>query len=295
MLKARNSVFSIIGVIPQGRALNPSLRRRTPGNKTTSYAFAGAESVGRPKITGNLLILSFLLAWFGGTSFAQSGKSVAYYYSSDSLRITADEYVISDTLPYLVIIHEQGSSRGEFTGIVDRFQKMNFNCLVPDVRNGGNANFLGNETAKRCRRERRSRSTSSVEEDISASVEYASGKSGKQVILLGAGSNGSLVLKAAKEQEIIRAAIALSPGEFFYPYFSVEDTISGIRKPLLIISSKVELPYMQQMVSNVSDEYKTVYAPKDSEGARGTRALHSSNPSSADYWLAVLLFFKDLQ
>jgi hypothetical protein len=227
--------------------------------------------------------------------FAQPERSTVTFYSADSLLLTADEHIIYDSLACLVLIHEQESSRGEFNEIIDRFLKMNFNCLSVDIRNGGNSNFIPNETAKRARMEGVSKNREAVEEDIRAAISYAYQKSGEKVILLGAGANGSLVLKAAREQDAVRAAIALSPGEFYMPLLSIQDTISGIQKPLLVTSSRMEYPYIVELMSNVDEDYKTIFAPENSEGERGTKALLSENPSNSEYWLAVLLFFKDLQ
>jgi 3-dehydroquinate dehydratase len=172
---------------------------------------------------------------------------------------------------------------------------MNFNCLAVDVRNGGNSNVLGNETANRCRSEGLDRGADAIEEDIIAAVNYASEKSGQKVILLGAGANGSLALKIAKEQDEVRGVIALSPGEFFLPGLSIEDTIAGLQKPVLITSSKLEFPYSKQLVSKIAEDNKSVFTPEQDQGARGTRALLPDNSSNGEYWLAILFFFKDLQ
>ncbi len=242
-----------------------------------------------------LIISAVFFIWSEGTSFAQVGKTTVTFYSSDSLLITADEYNTSDTLPYLLLFHEQGSSRGEFNEIIDRFQKMNFNCLTVDVRNGGNSNFIQNQTARRARRDGNSRNIEAVSADIEAAIAFATEKSSQQVILIGAGANGSLVLHAAKEHEQVKAAIAMSPGEFFKPVFNTEEAIAGIRKPLLVTSSRIEYPYIEQLMSGVEEEYKTIFVPETSEGERGSAALLSDNPSNSEYWLAILLFFKDLQ
>ena len=246
-------------------------------------------------LTKARLIISIALFWSGFILFAQPQKSTVSFFSDDSLVITADEFITADSFSYLILIHEQGSSRGEFNEIVDRFQKMNYNCLTVDVRNGGNSNFIPNETAKRARNKEIRNNSESVEDDIRAAIDYAYGKSGQGVILLGAGANGSLVLKAAKEQDVVNGAIALSPGEFFLPLFSIESIISGIQKPLLITANRTEYPYVEQIMSNVEEEYKTIYVPENSEGERGSAALFPDNPSYSEYWLAILLFFKDLQ
>ncbi len=242
-----------------------------------------------------LIISAVLFIWSVFPSCAQPDKSTISFYSSDSLLITADVYNTSDTLPYLLLIHEQGSSRGEFSEIADRFQKMNFNCLVPDIRNGRSYNYTPNQSARRARNQNKSRTAEAVSADIEAAIKYAAEKSTRKIILLGAGANGSLGLKAAKELEHVRAAIAMSPGEFFLPVFSIEETIAGIQKPLLITSSRMEHPYIVQLMSNVEEEYKTIFVPETSAGERGSAALLPDNPSNSEYWLAMLLFFKDLQ
>lgn len=228
-------------------------------------------------------------------TIAQTAKSRVTYYSYDSLLINADEYFVSDSLPYILLFHEQGSSRGEFYDLARRFQKMNYNCLAIDVRNGGNSNVIGNETARRCRQEGLNRGVNAIEEDIKVSIEYAFNKSGLKVVLLGAGANGALVLKAAKENEHVRAAIALSPGEYFQAFFSIQETIAGIQKPILITSSIDEYPYIEKIVSQVDERYKTVLAPEQHQGLHGTEALLTENANYGEYWLALLLFFKDLQ
>ncbi|MDF1571560.1 MAG: dienelactone hydrolase family protein [Bacteroidales bacterium] len=241
------------------------------------------------------LVVLLVMVAAGANMFAQPDNNTVTLYSHDSLMLTADEYVLADTLPYLVLLHEQGSSRGEFTSIIHRFQKMNFNCLVPDLRNGGNSGFVANETAKRTRNGKYGKKAEDIEGDIRTAINYAVAKSGSPVVLVGGGANGSLALKACKELDSVKAAIALSPGEFFRSEFSVEDTIAGIEKPILVVSSRMEFPYMEQLLSGVDVKYKELFTPDTHEGQRGTGALTAQNPSQSEYWLAILLFFKELK
>jgi len=247
------------------------------------------------RVPRSVMTLLLIVTGLGQTAFCQNDKEMITYPSADSLLITADVYLTSDTLPYIVMIHEQGSSRGEFNRIIDRFQKMNFNVLSADVRNGGNTNFIANETAKRSRTGGYDKGVQHIEDDIHAAVKKARDLSGNQVILLGAGANGSLAMKTAREMDEVKAVIALSPGEYFRPSLNIEDTISGLEKPVLITSSRLEFPYMEQLASGIDEQYKTIFAPENTEGARGTRALLPENPSNGEYWLTLLLFFKDLQ
>jgi pimeloyl-ACP methyl ester carboxylesterase len=216
------------------------------------------------------------------------------FTSADSLLITADEYTISDEHPYVVLFHEQGSSRGEFNSVARRLCKMDYNCLSVDLRNGGSSGFVSNETAKRCRESRCSMEVEDIEKDMRAAIQYAFEKTDQPVILFGSGVNGSLSLKLATESMLVRAVVALSPGEYFLPNLSIQDTISNLQKPVFITSSLAEFPYMEKLASGLDEKFVTLFKPELGEGGRGTDALTTENEHNSEYWLALLLFFKDL-
>lgn len=241
-----------------------------------------------------LLIAAFLALALVLSSFNVVRKNTIRITSGDGLEITADEYIIGDENPYILLFHEQESSRGEFRTIARRLCKMDYNCLAVDLRNGGNKDFVSNETVKQCRLRKCSNTVPDVEMDMIASIDYAIGKSSRPVILLGSGANGSLSLKMACEIDSVRAVVALSPGEYFLPYINIQDTIKSINKPVFITSSLSEFSYVSDLASGVEESYLTLFEPKLGEGERGTGALSSSNETSSEYWLALLLFFKDL-
>ena len=216
------------------------------------------------------------------------------FTSMDGLMITADEYIVSDTLPYILLFHEQESSRGEFQTIAQRLTKMNYNCLAVDLRNGGNNNSVSNETAKSCRESRCNTGVVDIENDMIAAIDYVTSKSDSPVILFGCGANGSLSLKVARENSQVKAVLALSPGEYFLPGINIQESITDLNKPVFITSSSTELPFVKQLSSGISGEYLTLFEPQLSEGGRGSIALSTENPYNSEYWLALILFFKDL-
>lgn len=228
------------------------------------------------------------------SSFNVVRVSTTTFSSADGLEITADQYFVSDTLPYILLFHEQESSRGEFTAIAQRLCKMDYNCLAVDIRNGGNTNSISNETAKRCRESRCAQGAQDVELDMQAAVDYALSKSSRPVILLGSGANASLCLKMAGENEAVRAVIALSPGEYFLPVLNIQELASQLEKPVFITSSKPEFPYASELSSGIPESHLTLFKPELGDGGRGSRALTKENQYSSEYWLALILFFKDL-
>ena len=214
--------------------------------------------------------------------------------SADGLKITADEYIVAPGLPYILLLHEQGSSRGEFHTIARRLCKLDYNCLAVDLRNGGNNSRVSNETARRCRNLRCPTGINDLGEDVNAAIKYVRGKSELPVILFGSGANGSLSLKMAVENEQVRAAVALSPGEYFLPGLKIQDTIGGLSKPVFITASKSEIPYVSELASGMDQEFLTLFEPQQGEGQRGTESLSETYDNNTEYWVALILFFRDL-
>lgn len=236
-----------------------------------------------------LLFLTFFL-----TSFDMIRKETVTFSAADGLVITADEYIIKSSNPYILLFHEQESSRGEYQVIAKKLCKMDYNCLAVDLRNGGSMNPVSNETVKRCRESRCPAGANDVMLDMEAAIEYARGKSNLPVILFGSCANASLSLKLAGENENVRAVVALSPGEYFLPEINIQDTIADLKKPVFVTSSLTELSYVTQLVSGMDEDYINVFEPKMGEGRRGSMSLDTENENYSEYWLALLLFFKDL-
>ncbi|MCK4992274.1 MAG: hypothetical protein KAS29_17370, partial [Bacteroidales bacterium] len=70
--------------------------------------------------------------------------------------------------------------------------------------------------------------------------------------------------------------------------------ISQLKKPVFITSSKAELPYVSELASNIEKDYVTVFEPKQGTGERGTGSFSMDYDNNTEYWIALILFFKDL-
>jgi len=236
---------------------------------------------------------TILLAWILSAFNVVRVKTITFT-AADSLEITADEYITDPDFPYILLFHEQGSSRGEYHTIARRLCKLDYNCLAVDLRNGGNNSHVSNETARRCRENRCPSGVEGLGKDVAAAIEYIQEKSDFPVILFGSGANGSLSLKIAAENEHVRAVVALSPGEYFMPALKIQDSIEGLKKPVFITASRAEIPYISELASGVGEDYLTLFEPKRGEGNRGTESLSEKNENNTEYWVALILFFRDL-
>jgi len=238
-------------------------------------------------------VVIFLIFFF--SSFNSVRVRTITFPASDGLVITADEYVIGPDKPYILLFHEQGSSRGEFNTIARRLCMLDYNCLAVDLRNGDNYDYVSNETSRRLRRKQLETGFKGIEMDAMAAIGYASKKSKLPVVLLGSGANGSLGLKVALSNQDVSAVIALSPGEYFMPDMKIQDTIATLKKPVFITSSKAELPYVSELASGIEKDYVTLFEPKEGPGDRGTRSFSADYQENNEYWIALMLFFKDLR
>jgi len=240
-------------------------------------------------LSSALAIFVFVLASFSAISI----KTVRFS-ASDGLLITADEYIVNPGNPYILLFHEQGSSRGEYGTIARRLCKLDFNCLAVDLRNGGSENYVSNETARRLRESNLDAGLSGIEKDVMAAIQYAKERSDQPVVLFGSGANGSLSLKMALADSSVRAVVALSPGEYFLPEIKIQDAISDLRKPVFITCSTAEFPYVSELASGMDQEYVTLFMPEQGAGERGTGSFSVDYDYNTDYWIALILFLKEL-
>ncbi len=212
------------------------------------------------------------------------------FYSSDSLKITADFYRSSENAPWIILLHQAESSRGEYTDIAKKFMKLGFSALAVDLRTGGKANFLTNETAQQAAEANYPSRFLDARNDIEAAIDYATLKSGKKVLLMGSSFSASLSLMIAASDNRILGIMALSPGEFFSPLFQVRDSIDFIEVPVFVGCAKNEKDYVSHLINKIDDEFITFFYPAEFRGSHGARSLWDTDPVSDEYWLSLTMF-----
>ncbi len=102
--------------------------------------------------------------------------------------------------------------------------------------------------------------------------------------------SASLALKIAKNNSLVSAVLAFSPGEYFQPTLSLAKELAGYQKPIFIASTKTEFPYAKKMLSGVSESMISWYTPSKGEGIHGSRVLWQSSPESEECWMASYVF-----
>lgn len=228
-----------------------------------------------------------LILFIGLQSFAQRKLLIP---SKDGLTITGDLYFVSDTLPYMLLCHQAGSSRGEYQESAQRLTKLGFNCLAIDQRSGNEINGVKNETAQQAKSKKKATDYLAAEQDIITALDYLYSVSKKQVVLVGSSYSASLVLKVAANNPKVKGVMAFSPGEYFGDKLKVKEIVKNISVPVFATSSKEESAKVAELMADV--KRKQVFVP-GTKGDHGSKALwKSTNPNYREYWMAVFMFMR---
>jgi len=237
-------------------------------------------------------IVYFLVSFF--FHLAVTGQKKVSFPSDDGLTITADLYLKDTAFPFILLFHQGNYSRGEYKEIAPKLLNLNYNCLSVDLRSGGKVNFIENETCLEASGKKLPRNMLDARNDIQAAIRYAGEFNPAPVVLFGSSYSASLSLVEANNNNRVRAVVAFSPGEFFRPGLVVNEALKDYDKRVFIATTRTEYNYVDKMLAEIPESKKTFCTPKDAQGISGAKALGESSAGHAEYWLALLMFFKEL-
>ena len=223
------------------------------------------------------------------------------FESSDGLRISADSYISQPAdAPLIVLFHQAGWSRGEYSEIAPKLNRLGFNCIAVDLRSGDYVNGVLNETAERAREEERATRYADALPDIIAALRYARKHYPQsKIIAWGSSYSAALVLKVAGDHpELADGVLAFSPGEYFAHLGKsktwIRDSAKKIKVPVFITSAQNEPHSWQPIYNAISSKAKQQFIPQ-TEGNHGSRALWEKFSDNRDYWQAVNAFLQQFQ
>ena len=224
----------------------------------------------------------------------QVKKELVTFTAADGLTITGDLYTHQnkENVPFIILFHQAGFSRGEYNETSDKFLELGFNCLAIDQRSGNEVNVVINETHKQAVEEGLPTEYTDAMPDLKAAINYVkdSLKPEKLFIL---GSSYSSVLSliiAAQNSDAIDGVLAFSPGEYFeYNKTSIVEFAKEISIPVFITSAKSEYNNWKDIFEAIPGSNKVKYIP-EVESIHGSRALWKTTEGSEECWNAVELF-----
>lgn len=243
---------------------------------------------------------SVLLAHWQGTSWLSDvyrSPAIPFemkkitFPSKDGLVITADVYESgNEKNPWILMCHQAGFSRGEYTEAGSVLKTKGFNCLAIDQRSGKSVNGVLNETAKRAKEKNLPMEYADAEQDILAAIDYLYDKYKKPVIIVGSSYSASLALKIANGNKKISKVAAFSPGEYFEGT-NIAAKIKGMKKPVFVTSSKAEAENVKELMKGIDSSKLTHFVPVH-DGDHGSKVLWEKNQNYKEYWEALLKFLE---
>jgi dienelactone hydrolase len=236
----------------------------------------------------------FFLILLACINFLAFPQQTIQFAAPDKTILTADYYKLGDASPFVIMLHEEESSRGEFGEIAPRIRKLGYSCLAVDLRYGNKFDYVKNESSELFKSTGHTAKPYDARMDIVAAINYAYNLSHKPVVLLVSSFSASLCLLEGKKNPKVKAVICFSPGEFFAPTIAVNDSLAGYNKLVFLASTSDESKYLNELAKSIPSVSKTVFSPTSGKGLHGAKCLNKACSTSNEYWLALSLFFREL-
>jgi dienelactone hydrolase len=244
-----------------------------------------------------LIVLTILYVTFlVPTLRAQQPVTVT---ASDGVKVFSTYYPVpSSSAPIILLFHQAGSNRWEYSGIARRLVSANFSALAIDARHGGEMWGHENETVAQLGHEA---SYLEALADLEAALAWARKQNpSRKVIVWGSSYSACLVfVLAAKHPGEIAGLLSFSPAEYFQNKSFVHEAAAKVNIPVFITSAKdTEEEESAQSVLNAGANAKgrVLFVPQIA-GVHGSSTLREDrNPEgAAENWSAVLAFLKQYQ
>jgi len=237
--------------------------------------------------------LAALLALLPATLATAAPKPVQFR-AADGVTVYGDYYTNGNPhRPLILLFHQAGSNRGEYSTIAPRLVEAGFNCLAIDQRAGGDMWGQKNQTVEHLGH---SASYLDAERDLEAALNWSRTveKKGK-VILWGSSYSASLVfVVAAQHPDEVSGVLSFSPGEYFERKDMIRKAAARVHMPVYITcgSGAKEAANARPIYEAVASKDKVFFLPPT--GVHGSKTLRTDSDAAgaARNWQEVLAFLK---
>lgn len=236
------------------------------------------------------LLLTGLLLSVGR---AQAGApETVRFAAADGVEIFGDWYGAPDAKAVVLLFHQAGSNRGEYTPIAPRLVEHGYAALAIDQRSGGRLFGRGNDTVAKLGR---STDYLAARADLEAALAWARARApGRRILLCGSSYSAALVfLVAARHPDDVAGLLAFSPGEYLGSDDSVHRAAAMLHLPIFVTSASAreEIEATRSILAASPSPSKTQFVPTKG-GVHGASTLREDrNPQGASSaWDAVFDF-----
>ncbi len=238
-------------------------------------------------VAGLTLLVSGLV--FAASTAAAPPEAVTLK-AADGVPVFGALYRAEHPKAQLLLFHQAGSNRAEYSSIAPRLAQQGFNVLAIDQRSGGKLFGRTNQTVAKL-----GKSTSYLEasQDLETALAWASDQK-LPVGVWGSSYSAALVfLLAAAHPADIKAVLAFSPGEYLGKPDLVQTAAAKVTAPIFATSSidAEEIASAKAILAVSPSPAKTQFIPQVG-GVHGSSTLRADRNAkgSAENWAAVLAF-----
>ena len=214
--------------------------------------------------------------------------------SKDGLPLTADIYPGSSAAATMILLfHQAGSNRGEYSSIAPRLNELGFHALAIDQRAGAARWGHDNLTVAKLGR---SGSYLDALPDLEAALAWkkSSDYAGKTVVW-GSSYSAALVFLLAAGQPGIDAILSFSPGEYLgSKKDEVRRAAAEVAQPVMVLAPDGERDQAESVFGAVPAKDKTLVIPE--KAVHGSSMLDPDrNPGAEAIWPEVEAFLEKLR
>lgn len=225
-----------------------------------------------------------------GTEQSATSQPVTFV-AADGLEITADYYANENASKFIILCHQDGSSRGEYLTIAPRLVQAGYACLAIDQRVGHESREVPNETYVRASTAGLNPTYQDVRTDIVSAIDYVQSITDKKIVLWGSSYSATLALMIGRDDKRVDRVVAFSPGIYFGSEDHLIRSIEDYTKPVFVTCAKSEHENTFRFVAHVGDKFLKYEIP-EFEGVHGSSHLWAQNRSTDRIFTSLLNFLK---
>ena len=212
----------------------------------------------------------------------------------DGVTVYGTYYPAANARAVILLFHQAGSSKDEYTTIAPQLQRAGYAALAIDQRVGGSL-YGTNQTMAAYKGKT---DYLGALPDLEAALAWAKDKAqGRPILLWGSSYSASLVFLVAASKSAegsVKGVLAFSPGEYFEDKKMVEKAAAKLTLPVFVTSANTlqEEQEAKAILSATKSTDRQQFIPK--AGVHGSSTLIAAkNPGGADdNWQAVLAFLR---
>lgn len=222
-------------------------------------------------------------------AFAARSEAVTLT-AADGKAVFGQLYRAEQPKALILLFHQAGSSKAEYTTIAPRLVAAGYSALAIDQRAGGTL-FGPNQTSAQYRQ---APGYLEAVPDLQAAVDWAA-QQHFRVILWGSSYSAALVFPlSVRNAGKVTAILSFSPGEYFDDKQLVRSAAAQVTVPAYITAAanSDEMEAAKSIAEAMPSRLVTRYIPKQGIHGASTLIVAKDPKAAEDNWLPVLAFLR---